>query len=249
LKYNDSFHADRYAACELGVSQDKGVQSMKRPIFGYVLLLLFAASIVYAASLQKDAITTAEVVPFALGVLSVVVLWFWMISNYFANRKRIKHSACWGWFLFLANWVAAIIYFFAMYKPAESKPRDYFHKFREWITAESKGIYGFYSKLALVSFAVAVFHHMFMDVLYRTINLFDYEIYRDFMGVIYFPFKAFMMLIYGLLNIDINHNREQLVLFARTMRFIYTFSLFYIVALLLFRFDKNRTKKSPVLGR
>jgi hypothetical protein len=222
---------------------------MKRPKFGYALLLLLAASFVFAASLQNKSLTTAEILPFILGPLSVAILWVWMIANYFANRKKIKHSACWGWFLFLANWVAAIIYFFAMYKPAETKPRDYFYKFREWITAESKGIYGFYSKLAIVSFAVAAFHHMFMDVLYKTIDLFDYEIYRDIIGVIYFPFKAFMMFIYGLLNIDTNHNREKLVLFARTMRFIYTFLLLYIVAVLLFRFDKNRAKKAPVLGR
>ncbi len=219
---------------------------MKRPKVGYALLLLIAASFVYAGSLSKKSLTTAEVLPFAIGSLSAVVLWFWMISNFFANRKKIKHAVCWGWFLFLANWVAAIVYFFVMYTPAENKPRDHYRKFHEWVTAEGKGFHSFYFKISIVSLAIAVFHHFLMDVLYRTINLFNYEMYRNIVGVIYFPLKAFLMFTYGVLNIDTEHNKDRLVLFARTMRFLYTYLLFYIVALLLFRSDKNRPQKIQV---
>jgi len=220
---------------------------MKRPKFGYALQLLIAASFVYAASLQKESLSTAEVLPFALGPLSAVVLWFWMISNFFANRKRIKHAACWGWSLFFANWVAAIVYFFVMYTPAENKPHDYYHKFREWVTADNNGLYSFYFKLAIVSLVVAIFHLLFMDVLYKTINLFDYKIYRNIIDVIYFPVTAFLTFIYGVLNIDTNQNTEKLILFARTMWFLYTCFLFYMIALLIFRSDKNRPQKTTNL--
>ncbi len=220
---------------------------MKRPKFGYFLLLVIVVSFVYASTLKKDSLTTEEVLPFALGPLSAVILLFWMISNFFANRKRIKHAAYWGWFLFLANWVAAIVYFFVMYTPAERKPSDHYRKFREWVTAEGKGFQSFYPKIAVVSLVIAVFHHLFMDIMYRTINLFDYEIYRNIIDIIYFPLKSLLMFIYGLLNIDTEHNTERLVLFARTMRFLYTYLLFFIVAILLFRPDKKRAKKTPVL--
>lgn len=98
---------------------------MKRSKFGYALLLVIVAALAYNASLDKDSLTTIEVCPFALGPLSGVVLWFWMISNYFANYKRIKHYECWGWFLFLANGLAAVVYFFAIYVPAEKKTRSH----------------------------------------------------------------------------------------------------------------------------
>lgn len=97
---------------------------MKNSTFGYVLLFLMSAAIIYSASLHKELLTPAEVWPLALGALSGAVLWGWMLLNFFANRKKIKNPVLWGLSLFIFNWIAAIIYFFGVYTSKADAARD-----------------------------------------------------------------------------------------------------------------------------
>jgi Na+-driven multidrug efflux pump len=54
--------------------------------------------------------------------LSAAGLWVWMVLDYKTNKKSINHRALWGWGLFIANWVAAIVYFIVIYFPREKRP-------------------------------------------------------------------------------------------------------------------------------
>lgn len=53
--------------------------------------------------------------------LSIFGLWFWMLADFFRGRP-LKHRVAVGFMLLLFNWLAAVIYFLAVYVPHHKKP-------------------------------------------------------------------------------------------------------------------------------
>ncbi len=201
---------------------------MKRPLFGYVLLSCFALSVAYALALRKDSFTSAEVMPVAAGLFCMLVLWYWMVCNLIANRKKLAHPLAWGLFLFFGSWIAAPVYFFVKYAPAEEGPP--FRRFRAWLV-RGDSARAFYARVALVSLGAAVFHHFLTDTLYLMVPLHDFPVYHNIVGVIYAPCTAAITAVYRVLSIDTSHPSKDLVLFARAVRFFYTYLLILVLAL------------------
>lgn len=85
-------------------------------VFAYMLIL----NIRYAATEQLAQPTAAEQVLIALGVQSVFWLWGWMLTDFFRSKTESK-SVAWGWFLVLGNWIAAVVYFFVVWRPRHAR--------------------------------------------------------------------------------------------------------------------------------
>ncbi len=216
---------------------------MKRPLLGYILLIVFVLSAVYAFALGKESLTTAEGMPFAAGVSCMVVLWYWMLCNLIANRKKMTHRLAWGFFLLFANWIAAIVYFFVKYAPAEqSSP---LRRFRDWMVRGGTSR-SFHARIALVCLVAAILHHVLTGVLYRMIPLHDYPVYHRSVGALYFPFTQAILLACRALSIDTGHPSKNLILVVRTMRFLYTYLL--ILAAVTLAVIRERRKGERAAG-
>ena len=50
------------------------------------------------------------------GIISLFWIWLWMLTDYFRERPE-RGPIIWGWFLFIANIGAALLYFFAIWRP------------------------------------------------------------------------------------------------------------------------------------
>ena len=85
-------------------------------VFAYLLVLNFR----YAATEQLTQPTAAERMLIALGVPSMFWLWGWMLTDFF-RVKRGSKSVAWGWFLVLGNWIAAVVYFFVIWRPRHAR--------------------------------------------------------------------------------------------------------------------------------
>lgn len=85
-------------------------------VFAYLLILNFR----YAATEQLPQPTTLEHVLIGLGVPSVFWLWGWMLTDFFRSKAGSK-SVAWGWFLLLGNWLAAVVYFFVVWRPRNAR--------------------------------------------------------------------------------------------------------------------------------
>jgi hypothetical protein len=57
-----------------------------------------------------------------LAIISVFWFWAWMFSDYFRNRPA-THPVAWGWTLFLASFLGALIYFLAVWRPRRARVR------------------------------------------------------------------------------------------------------------------------------
>jgi hypothetical protein len=78
----------------------------------YMLFLNF----LYAGMDYMPAPSLTEEVFVSFGVLSVFWFWGWMLTDFFRNRP--KHGAvAWGWLLLLGLWLAAVPYFFVIWRP------------------------------------------------------------------------------------------------------------------------------------
>lgn len=214
---------------------------MKKPKFGYLLLLLTLTLITYASFNRKGMNAPGDVWLLASGFTSSIILWFWMIVNFLLNRKNINHPILWGAFLLFGSWLGAAIYFIIKYNQPDGKCS--YSRFRGWIYRDNK-YNQFYGKVAMVSFVLAIFHHDLMETLYLAVGIHNSPIYQFVTGVIYFPFRIFMKTLYLVLSIDPSQSTEKLILFARIMRFIYTYILFCVAISGLLIFDKRRLEKN-----
>ena len=60
-------------------------------------------------------------------VIGKTIVWFlggcaffnfaWMATSYFRRVSQIRNAIAWGWFLFIGNFVAGILYFYFVYRP------------------------------------------------------------------------------------------------------------------------------------
>ncbi len=48
------------------------------------------------------------------GFIGAFYMWFWMLADYFRNGVE-EQKVHWGFFLFFGTFVAAIVYFIAIY--------------------------------------------------------------------------------------------------------------------------------------
>lgn len=85
-------------------------------VFAYMLVLNFR----FADTEQLTLPTPPERVLIILGVPSVFWLWGWMLTDFFRNRTSSK-SVAWGWFLVIGNWLAAVVYFFVVWRPRHAR--------------------------------------------------------------------------------------------------------------------------------
>ena len=83
-------------------------------VFVYMLFLNFR----YADAGRLPQPTPSEYLLIALGVPSA--LWGWMLTDSFHNKTGSK-SVAWGWFLVLGNWLAAVVYFFVVWRPRHAR--------------------------------------------------------------------------------------------------------------------------------
>ena len=109
------------------MSQERTI-SRRRWLLAHVLVALTLAVFVYMLILNfryvaKDQLvqpTSPEFVLFALGIPSVFWLWGWMLTDFFRSKNG-GTSVAWGWFLVLGNWLAAVVYFFVVWRPRHAR--------------------------------------------------------------------------------------------------------------------------------
>ncbi len=98
---------------------------MKKIITGIVLITGFFVFIIYLfingafeaqTNINFSNLNNIGKILSIWGVLGAFCLWFWMLADYFSNRS-IKNKIAWGFFLFIGHYVAAMLYFFAIYIP------------------------------------------------------------------------------------------------------------------------------------
>jgi hypothetical protein len=85
-----------------------------------VLVYLVILNFRYAATDQLLQPTAPEHVLIAAGVPSMFWLWGWMLTDFFRSKTESK-SVAWGWFLVLGNWLAALVYFFVIWRPRHAR--------------------------------------------------------------------------------------------------------------------------------
>ncbi|MFA5073965.1 MAG: hypothetical protein WC539_08750 [Nitrospirota bacterium] len=210
---------------------------MKKPKFGYVLLFFIFISITYMSFKQNLPKSLGEDWILTSGVLSIVIFWFWMITNFICNRKKLKHPIVWGLFLLFGNWAAAAIYFIAKYNDPNGKCN--YSRLHEWFFHCENKIQ-FYGKVAVICFIVTIVHHHLMKNLYMVFSIQNYAAYQVLTDIIYFPFFLFMKGVFSLLLISPGGPTETPFLFVRIMRFVYTYILFYCLMLFALNLDKRR---------
>jgi len=92
---------------------------LKKRKIGYLLLFFIAFAFVYTYvltfGLGKTTGTTMEVIPMALGAVSALILYLWMVINLIINWKSTRLFGLWLFFMVFANWVTAIVYFLAIF--------------------------------------------------------------------------------------------------------------------------------------
>ena len=94
--------------------------------FGLILVAVLCGTFLYlsvASPGTSDGLGTGDKIVIATGVLSGFILWIWMFSDFF-KRKDLRYRVLWGWVLFLANLLAAAIYFIVIYFPRAIKASD-----------------------------------------------------------------------------------------------------------------------------
>jgi len=82
-------------------------------VIGYILLVLLLASLVtieLSVNLHLLAIKTATI--------AGVSLWFWMLFAAL-QKGRLERKKDWILMLILFNWIAAIFYFFLVYRKSQ----------------------------------------------------------------------------------------------------------------------------------
>lgn len=88
---------------------------------GSVLVAILGGAYLYL-SIVKPGISgdlgTGDQIVVVAGVFSGFVLWIWMFSDFF-RQNDLRYKVLWGWALFLANLLAAAIYFIVIYFPRE----------------------------------------------------------------------------------------------------------------------------------
>jgi len=103
-----------------------------RWLFVHALAALSLALFVYMLVLNFRYATTEELpelpsVPERLlifaGLPSVFWLWGWMLSDFFRSKTE-RNPVAWGWFLVLGNWLAAMVYFFVVWRPRHATARS-----------------------------------------------------------------------------------------------------------------------------
>jgi hypothetical protein len=92
---------------------------MTRLRIGYILVVTIVIAFIALPFLGFNS-DAAELSPAALILLilatgSALILWVWMISDLFINRRAIKFAFLWGCALVVLNWFAAVIYFLGNY--------------------------------------------------------------------------------------------------------------------------------------
>ena len=222
---------------------------LSRQRIAYILIFFSSVLIVYASfthksvSLHGSGTTPLEMWLLSLGSASIFAFWIWMFAHLISNRRKIKHSILWSSFFLFGSWLGALTYFFLKYDQPEREWK--FSLVIEWFF---RGKYRpeFYLKVAIVSFVIALFHYNLMESLHMIVNMYDSQWYRNVVGVIYFPFKIFMMNLYQLLSLDITvtgRQKERLIMFARIMRFLYTYILFYLALFFILMRKRFKAEK------
>jgi hypothetical protein len=95
-------------------------------ICGFTLVILLIGVYLYLAIAKpgnNGDLGLQDQVVVATGVFSGFALWIWMFTDFF-RRKDIRHRVLWGWALFLANLLAAAVYFVFIYFPQERNRRS-----------------------------------------------------------------------------------------------------------------------------
>jgi hypothetical protein len=85
-------------------------------VFTYMLVL----NLRFAFTREFPQPSLPEHVLIALGVPSVLWLWGWMLTDFFRSRSA-SNSIAWGWFLVLGSWLAALVYFFVIWRPRHAR--------------------------------------------------------------------------------------------------------------------------------
>ena len=91
--------------------------------FGSILVAVLGGTYLYLSVASPGiggSLGTGDKIVIATGVLSGLILWIWMFSDFF-KRKDLRYRVLWGWVLFLANLLAAAIYFIVIYFPRAIK--------------------------------------------------------------------------------------------------------------------------------
>ncbi len=105
---------------------------MRKYNIGFALIFVMMLSMliffpVISQKISEGKIEVNNLVIFlaSLGPISGLILWMWMIVDYFSNKDRLRHKILWGLVLFIANWIASIIYFLFIYLPREKGIMSY----------------------------------------------------------------------------------------------------------------------------
>jgi membrane protease YdiL (CAAX protease family) len=90
-------------------------------LFGWALVIALVAAYLYLSIVKPgvaSSLGTGDQMVVATGVFCGLILWIWMLTDFF-RRRHVRHRMLWGWILLLASLLAAAIYFVAVYFPQE----------------------------------------------------------------------------------------------------------------------------------
>jgi hypothetical protein len=90
--------------------------------FGFAYLYVSALSLESGAELPLGVKAVL-----ATGVVSGLMLWVWMFSDFFQS-KDIGFRVLWGWLLLFLNMLAAVVYFVYVYAPREYRRAEGGHQ-------------------------------------------------------------------------------------------------------------------------
>jgi len=85
-------------------------------VLGAVLLIIRAFIVDLEPDIAFRSRDIATQIIAIWGYISCVVIWIWMLSDYFQNSVPSMRRT-WGFLLLFGNFVMASIYFFAIYTP------------------------------------------------------------------------------------------------------------------------------------
>jgi hypothetical protein len=202
-----------------------------KSILGFALIgvLLFSSFVSYLSNYQYYKAT-----PGPLGVLSVFILWIWMVIDFF-RRKGLPHKIRWGISLLVFNWIASIIYFVVVFQQNQNKIG-----FFENIKLKNPTFYRYFI-LVILSSVITICHFSFFTMVYGTFGIPFQEFYTVVVdGIVYAPMSLFLEAVYRLAGVDFVSPPKEVAIFTHVVSFIYTFLLYLLLIMVLSHFRKSR---------
>jgi len=93
-------------------------------ILGYIMILVLVIAFVFFNFFPWQSQNRLIVNLLAvMTLLSGFSFWIWMFNDFFRN-KHLDHRITWGWSLLFLNIIAAMVYFFSIYRKRKENSKQ-----------------------------------------------------------------------------------------------------------------------------